>query len=97
MTIAWSIPIYFLLPASPLQPGRFFSTRDKEILIRRFQQNPFGKDRQPFNLPQFIEAVTDWKSYIYLLMATAIYVSAPIRRHVGNRYPVLTLRSVMEL
>ena len=75
VTIAWSFVVYFLLPNSPLDPGRFFNTREREVLVRRFEENPYGRDRQPLKIDQVKEAVTDIKTYIYFLMASAIYVS----------------------
>ena len=75
VTIAWSVPIYFLMPTSPLDAGRFFNEREKEILRRRFQENPLCRDRQPFIWSQFKEAMLDWKTYLYLVMSSAIYVS----------------------
>jgi MFS family permease len=75
VTIAWSLAIFFLMPSSPLDPGRFFNEAECEILVRRFQENPFGKDKQPFRLDQFIEALLDIKTWIYFLMAASIYVS----------------------
>lgn len=77
VTIAWAIPIYFLMPSSPLNPGRFFDEREKVLLRKRFEENPYGRDRQPFVMAQFIEAMVDWKTWLYLLMATAIYVRPP--------------------
>jgi hypothetical protein len=75
VTIAWSFVIFFLLPTSPLEPGRFFNEAERAILLRRFQENPVGKDRQPFHFDQFVEALLDYKTWLYLLMATSIYVS----------------------
>ncbi|ORY27486.1 major facilitator superfamily domain-containing protein [Naematelia encephala] len=74
VTIAWSFVIWFFLPGSPLQPGRFFNEREREVLRRRLEENPFGKDRMPLKFDQFIEAVMDIKTYIYFLMGTAIYI-----------------------
>jgi hypothetical protein len=77
VTIAWSIPIYFFMPTSPLDPGRSFNDEEKEILRRRFRENPLSRDRQPFIWTQCKEALLDWKTYLYLVMSSAIYVSRP--------------------
>lgn len=77
VTIAWSLVIWFFMPASPLEPGRYFNAVEREILARRFEENPFGKDRQPFRMGQTVEAMLDAKTWIYLLMGVAIYVSRP--------------------
>lgn len=83
VTIAWAFVIYFFLPESPLYPGRYFSEGEKEILVRRFHENPFGKDRQPLRWDQFKEAVLDVRTWLYMLMAISIYVS--VARCGGNR------------
>jgi hypothetical protein len=75
VTIAWAFVVFFLLPSSPLDPGRFFNAREREILVRRFEENPYGRDRQPLKIDQVKEAALDIKTYIYFLMATGIYVS----------------------
>lgn len=75
VTIAWALVIYFFLPNSPLDPGRFFNARERAILVRRFEENPYGRDRQPLKMNQVKEAVLDFKTWLYFLIATAIYVS----------------------
>ena len=76
VTMAWAFVVYFFLPNSPLDPGRFFNEEERQVLARRFEENPFGKDRQPFKLSQFIEAVLDYRTWVYMLMGAAIYVSS---------------------
>ncbi|OCF37930.1 allantoate permease [Kwoniella heveanensis BCC8398] len=75
-TIFWSFIIYFFMPESPLSPGRFFfnNPRDRAILQRRFEENPWGKSQQPLKVAQVIETVKDVKTWIYFLMGTAIYI-----------------------
>ncbi|KAK4685959.1 MFS transporter, ACS family, allantoate permease, partial [Tremellales sp. Uapishka_1] len=73
-TIAWSVVIWFLLPNSPQDPGRFFNAAEREILLARFAENPYGKEKLPFKRDQAIEAVLDVKTWIYLLLAVAIYM-----------------------
>ena len=62
------------MPTSPLQAGRFFRSDEREILNRRFEENPFGKDRQPLQWKQFVEAMVDYKTWLFLLMGASIYV-----------------------
>jgi hypothetical protein len=76
VTIAWAFVVYFFLPNSPLDPGRFFNQHEREILIRRFEENPYGRDRQPVRLDQVREAVLDYRIWLYFLMASGIYVSS---------------------
>lgn len=66
------------MPESPMNPGRYFDEEERDILARRFEQNPYGKDRLPFKMDQFVEALLDWKTWLYLSMGAAIYVSANI-------------------
>jgi hypothetical protein len=75
VTIAWAFVIFFFMPDSPTRPGRIFNEAEREILLRRSERNTLGKDRQPFSAAQFKEALLDHKTWIYLLMGAAIYVS----------------------
>ncbi|OCF34903.1 allantoate permease [Kwoniella heveanensis BCC8398] len=74
LTIFWGFVIWFLMPDTPLRPGRFFNEEEKKILIRRFEENPFGSSQQSIKPYQVIEAVLDVKTWIYLLMGAAIYI-----------------------
>ena len=74
ITIAWSFVVYFVMPTSPLEPGRFFNDEDRELLLRRFEENPYGKDRLGLRWDQFVEALLDWRTWVYFLMGASIYV-----------------------
>ncbi|WVQ94140.1 hypothetical protein IAU59_001218 [Kwoniella sp. CBS 9459] len=74
LTIFWGFVIWFLMPDTPLRPGRFFNEEEKLILIRRFEENPFGGSQQSIKPYQLVEAVKDIKTWIYLLMGAAIYI-----------------------
>ncbi|WVF66524.1 hypothetical protein IAT40_001264 [Kwoniella sp. CBS 6097] len=74
LTIFWGFVIWFLMPDTPLRPGRFFNEEEKQILIRRFEENPFGSSQQSIKPYQLVEAVLDIKTWIYLLMGAAIYI-----------------------
>jgi MFS family permease len=80
LTIIWAFVILLFLPISPLEPGRFFSAEEREILGRRFQENPWGKDRMCIKKYQAMEALADVKTWLYMLIAAAIYVSSGNRR-----------------
>jgi hypothetical protein len=73
--MAWAFVIWFFLPDSPLSPGRFFKQEEKDILAQRFYETSRARDRQPFRWYQFKEALLEIKTWIYLLMGAAIYVS----------------------
>ncbi|KAK6904696.1 allantoate permease [Kwoniella mangroviensis CBS 8886] len=74
LTIAWGFVIYFFIPDSPLKPGRYFTEEEKQILIKRFEENPWGNTQQTIKPRQILEAVLDIKSWLYLLMGAAIYI-----------------------
>lgn len=74
LTIFWGLVVYLVLPVSPLQPGRFFNASDREILIRRFEENPHARDRQPFRPYQLIETLLDIRTYLYFLIAATTYM-----------------------
>lgn len=72
--MTWGLVVFVFLPASPLQPGPLFNVGDREILVRRFEENPHARDRQPFKLYQLIEALTDVRTYIYAIIAALSYM-----------------------
>ncbi|KAL1405363.1 hypothetical protein Q8F55_008994 [Vanrija albida] len=74
VTIAWGFVILAILPTSPLEPGFFFTAADRDLLVRRFEENPYARDRQTFKRDQFIEAVVDIKTWIYLFIACMCYM-----------------------
>ena len=76
VTMAWAFVVWFILPTSPAEPGRFFNDEEKEILAKRLQENPYIRDRQRINVGQLVEAVLDYKTWVYLVLGAAIYVSA---------------------
>ncbi|WRT63194.1 uncharacterized protein IL334_000097 [Kwoniella shivajii] len=74
LTIAWGFVIYFFMPDSPLKPGRFFNEEERQILLRRYEENPWGSSQQSIKPKHVLEAVSDIKTWIYLLMGAAIYI-----------------------
>lgn len=72
VTIAWGFVILALLPVSPLQPGPFFTASEQDLLVRRFEENPYARDRRSFKMDQFVEAMLDIRTWLYLFMATMI-------------------------
>ncbi|KAK8844791.1 hypothetical protein IAR55_006641 [Kwoniella newhampshirensis] len=74
ITMAWAFVIFFFLPDHPLRPGRYFNEEEKQVLIRRFEENPFGASQQTLKPAQVLEAVSDFKTWLYLLMGAAIYI-----------------------
>lgn len=74
MTIFWGIVLGVCLPSSPLQPGRLFSADEAALLRRRFEENPFARDRRPFSAQQAREALLDVKTWIYVVIAALLYL-----------------------
>lgn len=72
--MAWGLVVMALLPPSPLQPGPFFNAQDRALLKRRFEENPFGRDRQPFRWAQAREALLDIKTWLYILVGALVYL-----------------------
>jgi Na+/melibiose symporter-like transporter len=74
VTIFWGLVLFFFLPSSPLTPGRLFNKDEAALLQRRFEENPFARDRRPFSYPQAKEALLDIKTWIYFLIAALLYL-----------------------
>lgn len=70
----WGIVLGLFLPASPLSPGLLFNETDKTLLRRRFEENPFARDRRPFSPSQAREALLDPKTWLYLFVAAMTYL-----------------------
>ncbi|BEJ14470.1 hypothetical protein CspHIS471_0402370 [Cutaneotrichosporon sp. HIS471] len=74
VTIFWGIFLGLFLPTSPLEPGRLFKADEAALLRRRFEENPFARDRRPFLAAQAKEALLDPKTWIYLVIAALLYL-----------------------
>lgn len=74
VTIFWGFVLGLFLPVSPLSPGRIFSQTEAALLRRRFEENPFARDRRPFSAAQAKEALLDVKTWIYLFVAAMTYM-----------------------
>lgn len=72
--MAWGLVVMALLPPSPLQPGPFFSADERALLRRRFEENPFARDRQPLRWAQAREALLDPKTWLYLVVGALVYL-----------------------
>lgn len=70
----WGFVLMALLPASPLDAGPLFNVREKALLRRRFEENPFARDRQAFQWSQAREALLDPKTWLYLLVGALVYL-----------------------
>ncbi|KAG9100394.1 hypothetical protein FRC06_004170 [Ceratobasidium sp. 370] len=73
-TIAWGIVLLFLLPDNPMS-ARMFTLEERKLAVRRLQDNMTGVESKTFKRSQFVEAVTDVKIWIYMMMGAALYVT----------------------
>ncbi|EUC67298.1 MFS general substrate transporter [Rhizoctonia solani AG-3 Rhs1AP] len=73
-TIAWGFLLLFLLPDNPMS-ARLFTLEERQLAVRRLQDNMTGVESKKFKRSQFIEAITDIKIWIFMLMGAALYVT----------------------
>ncbi|CAE6505530.1 unnamed protein product [Rhizoctonia solani] len=73
-TIVWGILLLFLLPDNPMS-ARLFSLEERQLAVRRLRDNMTGVESKKFKRSQFIEAITDIKIWIFMLMGAALYVT----------------------
>lgn len=64
---AWGIVIFFMLPDSPVN-NRFFSEREKQLVIYRLRENNTGVETKVFKWYQVKEAFLDIKTYLFFLI-----------------------------
>ncbi|KAG8772675.1 hypothetical protein FRC12_002942 [Ceratobasidium sp. 428] len=55
--------------------ARMFTLEERKLAVRRLQGNMTGVESKKFKRSQFIEAVTDVKIWIYMMMGAALYVT----------------------
>jgi len=67
LTTLWSNLIYFVLPASQLDVW-FLKDDEKMIAIETIRDNNMGIHNRTFKKEQFIEALTDPKSWLWFLI-----------------------------
>ncbi|KAB5594128.1 transport protein [Ceratobasidium theobromae] len=73
-TITWGILLLFLLPDNPMS-ARLFSLEERMLAVRRLRDNMTGVESKKFKRSQFMEAITDVKIWIFMLMGAALYVT----------------------
>lgn len=66
-TIAWGFLLLFLLPDNPMS-ARMFSLEERKLAVRRLRDNMTGVESKKFKRSQFVEAITDVKIWIFMLM-----------------------------
>ncbi|SCV73869.1 BQ2448_6299 [Microbotryum intermedium] len=74
-TILWAFVVLYFIPDSPQHSHRWFNQEERKILLARSWQNRTGAiGPSTFKWSHAREAATDIKLYLYLLIASAIYV-----------------------
>ncbi|KAK2741717.1 hypothetical protein FQN55_008216 [Onygenales sp. PD_40] len=74
ITIVWALVLGYFLPDNPVK-AKFLSEREKAIAIDRLREDRTGISNETFKREQFIEALTDTKTWI--LVAFNLCISIP--------------------
>lgn len=70
ITTAWGIILVFLLPGSPLTT-KWLTDAERVVSLNRVKNNKTGIENKEFNMQQFVEAMTDLKTWLLFLFAVA--------------------------
>lgn len=62
LTLLLGLAFWFLIPDSPLR-ARFLTHEEKIIAIERLRNQSTGTENKTWKKDQFIEALTDWKTW----------------------------------
>ncbi|KIR75308.1 membrane transporter [Cryptococcus deuterogattii CA1014] len=68
LTLLLGLAFWFLIPDSPLR-ARFLTHEEKIIAIERLRNQSTGTENKTWKKDQFIEALTDWKSWAFAIFA----------------------------
>lgn len=63
----WGIIVYFFLPDSPVN-NRYFTDREKRILVLRLKENQTGIETKQFKMAQMKDLLLDPKTYAFMLL-----------------------------
>ncbi|PYH47371.1 MFS allantoate transporter [Aspergillus saccharolyticus JOP 1030-1] len=64
---AWGFLILVLLPDSPVT-ARGFSPRERRLAVERLRDNQTGVENKTLKPAQVLEALLDWKAWVFLLL-----------------------------
>ncbi|KAF9265011.1 MFS general substrate transporter [Marasmius fiardii PR-910] len=64
---AWGVVMYIFLPDSP-PTARAFTREERLMAVARIRGNQTGVDNKKFKMEQFIEAITDLKSWLFFFL-----------------------------
>ncbi|KAJ4368343.1 hypothetical protein N0V83_006699 [Neocucurbitaria cava] len=70
VTASWGVVIYLVLPDNPVKAG-FLSENERRGVIHRIRENETGVENKHFKKTQFIEALTDLKTWLLFIFAVA--------------------------
>ncbi|KAF7192467.1 putative transporter, partial [Pseudocercospora fuligena] len=68
ITTFWGILVLLVLPDSPLK-ARFLSAPERQLVLARVKENNTGLENKQWKLEQFIEALTDIKTWLLFIFA----------------------------
>jgi MFS transporter, ACS family, allantoate permease len=68
ITFAWGLLLAFLLPGSPLT-AKFLSESERSLAVDRVKTNNTGIENKHFKKSQFVEAITDLKTWLLFIFA----------------------------
>jgi len=74
ITIGWGAFLWIWLPDSPLK-AKFLSEEERKGVVLRIAENSSGIENKHWKKAQFIEAMTDIKSWLFLFLA--LLINAP--------------------
>lgn len=77
LTSAMGVGFYFAMPAGP-ESAWFFTEREREVARLRLEGDHEGGDKRDFSTSQFIEAVTDIKSWLAFSFGVLVTMPSPV-------------------
>lgn len=76
-TIVSGVAFILLMPIEP-NKSWFLNEAERPIALGRLAKDRAGRDRTDFNMAQFREALMDYRTWLFFLMAMCITIPSPI-------------------
>ncbi|KAF5572598.1 allantoate transporter [Fusarium pseudoanthophilum] len=73
LTVAYSIPVYFLMPDSPME-AKFLSDREKVVTIERLRSNQMGIVSRQWKWEHVKESILDLKTWCWFFLVITISI-----------------------
>lgn len=74
LTLSWSVTVYFFLPDTPMN-ARFLKEEDRIKAVERVQENKTGIKNNAWKLVQAVEATTDIKIWLLVVIQMSTNVA----------------------